>query len=113
MISFTLPLHLRSAANLHDFHWAQRHRRVKAERQSIATAARAFGVRPITAPLVVTLTRIAPRKLDGHDNLRSAFKVTVDSIADALGLRDDSDARVEWRYEQERGKPSAVRVEIR
>jgi hypothetical protein len=51
----------------------------------------------------ITLTRIAPRKLDAHDGLRSALKPVVDGVADFFGCKDN-DPRLEWRYEQRRGR---------
>ena len=60
--------------------------------------------------LAVTLTRISPRTLDKHDNLRSAFKATVDQIADEVGL-DDRSPRIDWHYTQERGAP-AIRIRL-
>lgn len=112
-ITFTLPLHLPSAANVSHFHWAQRHRAVAKMRQDVGLVAQAAGLRPIKGSVRVTLTRVAPRQLDGHDNLRSAFKAAVDSLAQVMGLKSDRDPRVVWEYAQERGKPAAVRVEIR
>jgi hypothetical protein len=111
VVAFTLPLHLASAGNARHAHWRQRHRATKKLRGSVALIARAYGVRPIVGPVVVRLTRVAPRPLDGHDNLRAAFKACVDQLTAEMGLTTDADARVEWRYEQARG-PSAVRVEI-
>ena len=60
----------------------------------------------------VTLTRIAPRKLD-CDNLRGALKAVRDGVADWLGV-DDGSERITWKYAQERGKPKwhSVRVEV-
>ena len=57
-------------------------------------------------PCVVTLTRIAPRRLD-DDNLPNAFKSIRDGIADALGATDDSArAGIVWRYDQDKGEPN-------
>lgn len=113
MISFSIPYHLPSSANLRE-DWRRRHVRVRAERQMATVAAQGFGVRPLAGPasVVVTITRVAPRLLDG-DNAQAAAKALRDGLADALGLRDDSDPRVEWRVRQEKGKPAAVRVEVR
>lgn len=63
-------------------------------------------------PCTVTLTRIAPRDLDG-DNLQSSLKAIRDGVADFLKV-DDRDSRVTWAYAQERGAPKfyGVRVEI-
>ncbi len=62
--------------------------------------------------LVVVLTRVAPRQLDSHDNLRTAFKPIADGITDALGLPNDRHPRVAWKYHQMRGAPRAYSVEI-
>lgn len=64
-------------------------------------------------PCVVKLTRIAPRPLDGHDNLRAGFKAPVDAIAEWLGVKDN-DRRVTWEYAQEQGEPKtySIRVEV-
>ncbi len=62
--------------------------------------------------LRVLLTRVANRELDGHDNLRTALKPCADGITDALGLRNDRDARIDWTYAQLRGPPKTYAVEI-
>jgi hypothetical protein len=60
----------------------------------------------------VTLTRVSPRTLDAHDNLRTAFKAIVDQLAEAMGM-DDRSKRYEWTYVQERGAPAyRVRLEV-
>jgi hypothetical protein len=63
-------------------------------------------------PCSITLTRIAPRRLDS-DNLARSLKAVRDGIADAIGV-DDGDPRLEWRYAQEQGavREYAVRVEV-
>lgn len=100
-----LPLRIESVANRRE-HWATRARRTKTHR----LAALAVPLHPL--PCVVTLTRIAPRKLD-DDNLASGFKALRDGIADRLGV-DDGDERVRFQYRQERGKRKeyAARVAI-
>ena len=62
----------------------------------------------------ITLTRIAPRELDSHDNLPTAMKPLVDGIADALELKNDRDPRVKWEYAQRRAgvREFAVEVEV-
>lgn len=109
MISLTIPgLRLVSEANRRD-HWAAKARRVKDQRSIVALALRQR-LRGMRLPCVVTITRIAPRRLD-DDNAVSSAKACRDSIAALLGV-DDRDPRVTWRVEQERGA-YAVRVEIR
>jgi hypothetical protein len=100
-----LPLRIESVANKRE-HWSDRGRRTKMHR----FAAIAVPQHPL--PCVVTLIRVAPRKLDG-DNLQSGFKALRDGIADRLGVADN-DPRIEWRYDQVRGraKEYAARVKI-
>lgn len=119
----TFPLKLPSASNLRE-HWAKKARRVKAQRFATQVALHGKAVLPDIREwrehllwkhplhLEVTLTRVAPRMLDG-DNLQAAFKAVRDEIADALGV-DDGDARVRWLYGQRKGlvKEYAVEVEI-
>lgn len=110
-VTFSLPIHLRSVANLRE-HWRVKAKHAKAERHVAGLAARALLPREIGWPIVVTITRVAPRSLDG-DNLQAAAKAIRDGIADALGLKSDSDPRVTWVYGQAQGKPCHVRVEIK
>lgn len=113
-----IPVHTRSETNQRE-HWAVRHRRRKAQRQAarlLFAAAIRFNRALLLwsenmGTLVITLTRIAPRMLDGHDNLSSSLKATVDGIADALRV-DDKDERIMWRYAQRKGKPKEYAVEV-
>ena len=67
--------------------------------------------RPRTdGPIQITLTRIAPRRLD-DDNLASGFKATRDGVADWLGI-DDGAKRLEWRYAQRKGRPGQLGAEV-
>lgn len=84
-------------------HWAIRARRAKNQRALTLTTLRYQASRKVELPCVVTITRVAPRSLDG-DNLQAGCKAIRDGVADWLGL-DDADPRVTWRYEQERGAP--------
>lgn len=61
-------------------------------------------------PLLVTITRIGPRRLD-DDNLAGACKYVRDAIATEVGV-DDGDERWTWRCEQRIGKAYGVDVEI-
>ena len=60
-----------------------------------------FGQAP-APPLVITITRIGPRELDG-DNLQGACKHIRDGIADWL-MVNDRDKRLRWEYAQANGK---------
>ena len=48
---------------------------------------------------IVTITRVAARRLDG-DNLQGSAKIVRDSIASFMGVSDGG-AAIEWRYDQE------------
>jgi hypothetical protein len=64
----------------------------------------------VSLPVDVTITRIAPRKLD-DDNLAASAKSLRDGIADALGCKDN-DPRVTWTYAQAKGEPKQYAVRV-
>ena len=100
-----------SEANLRE-HWRPRARRSQGQRSAaMVYCLERFGRnwKP-TPPLTITLTRIAPRRLDS-DNLARAFKSVRDGIADALGI-DDGDERLTWVYNQHRGRPGQYAVAV-
>lgn len=109
LFGFTMPMRLVSETNQREHHMA-RHRRRKAQRAAATLAFRsALGQAGMQAGMQwshthVIVTRIAPRFLDGHDNLQSSCKAVVDGIADAMGVNDGSGV-VRWAYRQEHGKP--------
>jgi hypothetical protein len=106
-VKVVIPMVLPSVANLRE-HWAAKARRTKAQRAAVSLLV------PRASPegrVVVTLTRVAPRPIkDAHDNLRSAFKHIVDSVAERLGI-DDGSPRIAWLYRQRKG-PAQVEIEI-
>lgn len=118
-VTVEIPMKLPSAGNLHE-HWRHRHKRIKAQRAATRMAmsgrgalyglgvwSRVPGGILFDGRMVVTLTRVAPRKLD-DDNLAFAFKGIRDEIAAYFGV-DDADPRIAWRYEQAKG-PACVRI---
>lgn len=108
--TLTLPIRTVSETNQREY-WAARHRRRKRQRADayliVGLMAR---VESLRVPCVVTLTRIAPRGLDG-DNLQGALKAIRDGVADGLGV-DDGDPRITWLYDQRRGGAKSYGVEI-
>ena len=109
-----IPLRLMSEANIKDHHFVKSNR-IKKQKQVIK-----LFINPIIVelPVRVTLTRVAPRKLDEHDNLRMAFKHVVDCIADHLipgkkAGRADDDKRIEWVYDQKQGFPEQYNIELK
>lgn len=59
----------------------------------------------------ITICRIAPRALD-CDGLVASAKSVRDGVADALGIKDDSDRRLIWTYDQAKGEPRQYGVRI-
>lgn len=90
-----LPLRLVSRANQRE-HWAVRNKRDKAEKRT--TRLMLPKVAP-PLPVVVHLTRVAPRALD-DDNLRGAFKAVRDAVAEWLGADDRPGSGIRWEYAQ-------------
>lgn len=114
----TLPLRIRSPLNGSHGHWAAAARLRKQERQTVGLccsapleAYRQGLAKGYLASVRVTIVRVAPRQLD-DDNLRAGAKAIRDGVTDALGLKDDRDARLTWDYGQERGKPNEYAVRI-
>lgn len=92
-------------------HWANRAKRVKAEREQVRRSLIALA--PFPLPCVVDLVRISPKRMDSHDGLQASLKGTCDAIADLLGVDDASD-QIDWLPpDQEIGKDMAVRIAIR
>lgn len=84
-------------------HWSKKASRASDQRSLVAALMRTR-LRPLpTLPVEVTLKRYAPSAGLDDDNLRAALKATRDGVTDALGLPDDRDPRVTWRYQQVRG----------
>jgi hypothetical protein len=108
MIDAYLPVHTVSTLNARE-HWAKRARRA-AEHRALACMVVKPRARAVALPVRVTLTRVAPRELDG-DNLQASLKNVRDGVADAFGV-DDCTPQVEWSYRQERGKPREYGIRI-
>jgi hypothetical protein len=104
-ICVVLPIRVVSEANQRE-HWAKKASRAKAQRSIVRLAVGAhLRSRSLhgsaLAPVVVSFTRIGPRKLD-MDNLAGSFKHVQDGVCDALGIDDGDEARIRFRYGQER-----------
>jgi hypothetical protein len=110
MVTIRIPVRTVSEANRasHE-HWRARQKRAKAQRMAVAVYLCGQGGLP-PGPWLVTLTRIAPRALDG-DNLQGALKAARDEVAKCLGAPNDRDG-FEWIYGQKRGKPREYAVEV-
>lgn len=110
VICVRLGLRIVSEANQRG-HWAKKAARAKLHRTCAAAALYGTCIRgaPVKPPVIITLTRIAPRQLDS-DNLAGGFKAARDGIADWLHI-DDGDERLTWRYEQRKGRPGEYDAE--
>lgn len=115
--SWQLPIKTASEGNSSE-HWTKKAKRHKIQKFLIKQAYHCD--RPaIHLPCTVMLTRIAPRALDCHDNLRMGLKWVADAVSEclipgkAVGRADDS-KEITWQYAQEKGQPReyAVRIEI-
>lgn len=115
MLEWILPIKTISENNSNE-HWSSKARRHKLQRKIINVAF--LKEKPqILLPCRVVLTRIAPRKLDFHDNLPGSFKWIVDAFSEniinnkSFGRADD-DERILWFYCQEKGAPKEYAVKI-
>lgn len=112
-----LPIKTVSESNVFE-HWTKRSKRHKNQKNQIADYWKEF--KPvINLPAKVVCVRVAPRKLDGKDNLPMSFKYLTDAIAECLTGdyvpgRADSDERITWDFKQEKGnvREYAIRIEI-
>lgn len=97
-VRVTLAIRTISENNARE-HWASRAKRRNGQRQVVhlVLPMHLRKCRP-TGPYVITLTRIAPRRLDS-DNLQGALKAVRDQVAAELGINDGDEAH-EWRYSQ-------------
>jgi hypothetical protein len=108
---FSIPLRLNVSLNSR-MHWAKRAKIVRAQRAAVALSWSRWGMKgKATEPSVVTLSRIAPRRVD-DDNLRGLLKGVRDEVATQLGV-DDGGKLVKWRYEDRKGAVREHAVQIR
>ncbi len=108
-----IPVRIQSEANLSE-HRMKKYARIKKQKNIIKLVIKNCNIKP---PCRICLTRISPRELDEHDNLRSALKHVVDVIADVLvpGLkpgRADGCKEIKWEYKQAKGLPSEYALGI-
>lgn len=119
-MDITLPIRTISESN-HREHWAQRARRAQQQRSEVYLTLRAaWGAPPqapysMYGPILVLLTRLAPRAFD-QGNLEASLKHIQDGVADwlagAYGQGQDRQEGLLWRYRQQRGAPKTYAVVI-
>lgn len=109
-LSVTIPVRTVSETNAHE-HWRTRQKRAKQHRGITSLLLRSAIGKPPSTPLLVTMTRIAPRRLDS-DNLAASCKHVRDGVADFLGVNDGDESKVRWSYAQRRVTTNFYAVEI-
>ena len=88
--------------------------RKQAVKAALALAKPWAGLPAFALPVVVTFTRLGGKELDADDNLPMCFKTMKDVIAeDWLGLPNDRDKRVSWRYRQAAAWSHGCEIRIR
>ncbi len=100
MLEVRVPQLVTASPNGPHQHWSVKNRRVKRDREAVALMLTQVASRP-AFPLVVTFVREAPRELD-DDNLVASFKACRDEVTRWLGLKNDRDPSVSWRYSQQK-----------
>lgn len=123
MIEFSAPVRIESEMNAR-CHWSVRRKRFARQAWDAELSWRAYRAEQrgcadarlsavVTSPrILVTLTRIAPRRLD-TDNLASGFKAVRDFIAEVILKVDDGSERIDWRYRQQKGRPKEYAIRVR
>lgn len=104
---FHIPIVLPSLANTRMV-WQRMARLKKKQKQAVSLCIRGLTIPPL--PLIVSITRVGPRRLD-DDNLASACKYVRDEIARKVGVDDGSD-QYSWQYYQRTSSEYGVDVEI-
>lgn len=115
VVDVTLSLRTVSECNCTQ-HWRVKKRRHDIQKLAVKSALQKTGY-VLRGPVLIKLTRYAPRTLDRHDNLPASAKWILDSAADYLvpGLRAgraDDDDRIDVAYDQIVQSKYAVRIEI-
>ena len=103
----TIPMRLPSLANCR-MHW-RKLARLKREQATWVLVALNVLKLPKT-PLVVTITRVGPKRLD-DDNLISSMKAVQDQVAKMVGV-DDGSHLYTWVRRQRINKTYSVEIEI-
>ena len=126
LFEVTIPIRTVSESNLSE-HWAKKGKRHKQQKtvtrlwmnQALSDQTSLNNLEYMQEhPLILVITRLAPRSLDGHDNLAMSLKWVTDAICEcfvpglAIGRADSSDRFKEIRYEQKKGVPKTYAVSV-
>lgn len=97
-----LPIKLDSRANFRGHTRGKKHVKSVREQRGLTQILFQSRAEKVQLPVRLKLVRIAPRRLDPHENLPMCFKSVVDGIADWLGV-DDAHG-FDCSYDQERAE---------
>lgn len=111
VLRFVIPCKTINELNDHS-HWRNRQRRARVQHKAVASVISALSLDRPELPCVVNLTRVSRGMLDPDDGLNSSCKFVRDAIAKWLGVDDKHSHIVKYKYDQRRGTPPAVEVEI-
>lgn len=108
-----LPLQTLSEANCFE-HWTKKHKRHKLQQRTVALFLKPVRDK-IKLPCKILFTRLAPNRLDKHDNLPMSFKYIVDAVCAIItgnfqAGKADSDERIFIAYDQLESKIYGVRI---
>lgn len=108
-----LPLRTQSEANCFE-HWTKKHKRHTLQQRTVALFLKPIRDK-IKLPCNILFTRLAPNKLDKHDNLPMSFKYIVDACCAIItgnfqAGKADSDERISIAYDQIESKIYGVRI---
>lgn len=107
-LAVKVPIRTVSESNQRE-HYMATHRRKKQQQRDVGLFLNTC--RRVRLPCDVWLTRIAPNRFD-PGNLEASFKHVQDQVAAWLGVDDGDTSRVNWRYEQRKGRPKEYAVLI-
>jgi len=115
-VRITLPIKTVSELNCSD-HWRTKHKRHQRQQKTVALVLKPIRDK-IPFPCHIHLTRLAPRKLDRHDNLPASLKYILDACCaiisgDFRPGRADDDERLEVSYDQIPSSQYGVKVEFK
>ena len=110
-MTWLLPIRVVNTANRRE-HWAVKAKRNAAHRRAVGLVL-GTGVYPAPPlPVVVTLTRIAPKAFD-FDGTVVSMKAVRDQVAAHYGVDDGpKEKRIQWEYAERRGAVREYAVEI-
>lgn len=112
-LTMEFPMELLTENRLRAMNPIARGQILKRQRADVASWWRAGNFGRVPLPATVLLVRIGQRT-DAHDSLPACFKHVADEVACLLGVSNDDDGQIEWKYSQEpkSGRPQSVKIEV-